>query len=154
MPPVAALPAGLYVPWQGCNNYYAMIQSSFPDGLGNTILYVDKYTYCTSSESKVGGQEQNCDNPQCGGQNWSDPELDYFTPTFGWFAQGPLANMFQIMPNYTAACDPMRSSSGHTGGINVSMGDGSVRLIARGISPNTWFMALIPNDGNPLGSDW
>jgi prepilin-type N-terminal cleavage/methylation domain-containing protein len=154
IPPIAALPTGVYAPWAGTNNWYAMIQSTFPDGLSNTILYVDKYTYCTTLGTAVGASGQNCDTYNCGGQNWSDPELDYFTPTFGWFYQGPAGNMFQIQPNYTAACDPMRPSSGHTAGINVCMGDGSVRLVAQGMSANTWFIALIPNDGNPLPSDW
>jgi hypothetical protein len=96
----------------------------------------------------------NCDNPNCGGQNWSDPELDYFTPTFGWYYQGAAGNYFQINPNYNSYCDPMRPSSGHSGVIQVGMLDGSVRNCSQGMSVNTWFMALVPNDGNPLPNDW
>ncbi|MGH7225122.1 MAG: H-X9-DG-CTERM domain-containing protein, partial [Gemmataceae bacterium] len=42
----------------------------------------------------------------------------------------------------------------HTGGINVGMADGSVRMVAQGISGNTWYHACNPQDGLPLPSDW
>jgi prepilin-type processing-associated H-X9-DG protein len=42
----------------------------------------------------------------------------------------------------------------HTGGINVGMGDGSVRLVAQGISGNTWWYAVTPQGGDILGPDW
>ena len=40
------------------------------------------------------------------------------------------------------------------GGLQVGLLDGSVRMIAPSVSPNTWNCALQPNDGNPPGSDW
>jgi prepilin-type processing-associated H-X9-DG protein len=51
-------------------------------------------------------------------------------------------------------CDKRLASSPHTGGINVGMGDGSVRFLPQGISPTTWFFALTPSGGEVLGSDW
>ena len=39
-------------------------------------------------------------------------------------------------------------------GLQVALLDGSVRMIAPSVSPNTWNVALQPNDGNPPGSDW
>jgi prepilin-type N-terminal cleavage/methylation domain-containing protein/prepilin-type processing-associated H-X9-DG protein len=158
VPPLAQLANGvnnvpIYVPWAGANNYYANIPSSFPDGLSNTIFGVDKYTFCNMTGAAA-FNGSNCDNPTCGGQNWSDPELDYFTPTFGWYKVGPAAQMFQVTPNPNFGCDPMRPSSPHIGGINVVMGDGSVRMVSQGTSVNTWFIALVPNDGAPMGADW
>jgi prepilin-type N-terminal cleavage/methylation domain-containing protein/prepilin-type processing-associated H-X9-DG protein len=154
IPPVSYLnPPSLYVAWNGANNWYARIPASFPDGLSNTVAFAEKYTFC----SLIGPSDYNgtnCDNYQCGGSNWSDPEMDYFAPLFGWYYRGVAGNMFMIQPNYTNGCDPMKPSSPHTGGINVGMGDGSVRLITQGMSPNTWFIALVPNDGNPMPSDW
>jgi prepilin-type N-terminal cleavage/methylation domain-containing protein len=159
VPPVATLPNGtngtppIYVPWNGTNNWYATIPTSFPDGLSNTILGVDKYTFC-STLGNVAFNGSNCDNPKCGGQNWSDPELDYFTPTFGWYSSTVAGNMFQLLPNFNSFCNPMAPSSPHTGGINVVLGDASVRFVAQDINPNTWFIALVPNDGDPMPSDW
>jgi prepilin-type N-terminal cleavage/methylation domain-containing protein len=39
-------------------------------------------------------------------------------------------------------------------GIQVALGDGTVRMVSSGITPQTWGNALRPNDGNTLGSDW
>ena len=36
----------------------------------------------------------------------------------------------------------------------VGLGDGSVRLVNSGVSQTTWTYAVIPNDGQVLGSDW
>lgn len=45
-------------------------------------------------------------------------------------------------------------SSYHTGGIQVSMGDGSVRLVPQGISLGTWLSACTKSAGDVLGPDW
>jgi hypothetical protein len=34
------------------------------------------------------------------------------------------------------------------------MADGSVRFVAQGVSPTTWWNALTANRGDVLGSDW
>jgi prepilin-type N-terminal cleavage/methylation domain-containing protein len=39
-------------------------------------------------------------------------------------------------------------------GMNVLRGDGSVRFVTSSISRVTWARALIPDDGQVLGSDW
>ena len=40
------------------------------------------------------------------------------------------------------------------GGFNVAMWDGSVRFVKDTVSERTLGLALNPNDGQPLGSDW
>jgi hypothetical protein len=152
IPPVSALPAS-YVAWSH-NNYWSRIPASFPDGVSNTVVFAEKYTFCAigvPASLYTGGNQ--CDQPNCGGTNWGDPELDYYPPVFGWYYQGPAGNYFQVRPIFTN-CDPMRPSGPHTGGILAGLGDGSVRLCAQGMSPNTWFTALVPNDGNPMPADW
>jgi prepilin-type processing-associated H-X9-DG protein len=55
----------------------------------------------------------------------------------------------------TGGCAPGYSpSTGHTGGIMVGMFDGSVRLVAQGTSPQTWWYAITPQGGDILGPDW
>jgi hypothetical protein len=44
--------------------------------------------------------------------------------------------------------------SNHTGVVMTGLGDGSVRPLSLGVSQVTYNLALIPNDGLPLGSDW
>lgn len=39
-------------------------------------------------------------------------------------------------------------------GIIVGMGDGSVRIVAQGVSVLTWYLANNPQDGLPLPNDW
>jgi prepilin-type N-terminal cleavage/methylation domain-containing protein/prepilin-type processing-associated H-X9-DG protein len=162
IPPVAGL-SPPFVQWQGLVNYYARIPASFPDGTSNTVLWAEKYTFCANSTVPVAGNGSNCDctapNCQsgmlgCGGSNWSDPELDYFTPTFAWYLAGPAANYFQVQPNFSSNCNWWQAQGCHTGGIQVAMADGSARMVSQGTSPNTWFIALVPNDGSVLPSDW
>jgi len=53
-----------------------------------------------------------------------------------------------------SSCDGNRASSVHTGGINVGLGDGSVRFVSNGVSATTWWAAMTPATGETLGSDW
>jgi hypothetical protein len=71
-----------------------------------------------------------------------------------YFYQDGTAAMFQVQPDYQLSCDYTRASSPHTAGINVALGDGSVRFVAGGINSATWWLSLVPNDGNALPSDW
>jgi prepilin-type processing-associated H-X9-DG protein len=61
--------------------------------------------------------------------------------------------MFQDRPPANL-CDNWRAQSGHTGGMNVCLADGSGRVVSPAISQTTWTNALLPDDGNALGSDW
>ncbi len=36
----------------------------------------------------------------------------------------------------------------------VGVGDGSVRLVDSGVIQQIWSYAVVPKDGQPLGSDW
>jgi prepilin-type processing-associated H-X9-DG protein len=63
-----------------------------------------------------------------------------------------VATIFQVQPlPYLSSCDPARRSTGHTGGRNVALADGS---LAAGMSATTWWAACTPNGGEVLGSDW
>ena len=45
------------------------------------------------------------------------------------------------------------ASGPHTAGINVGIGDGSVRFVGNGVDPNLWWFALTPQGGE-VGGDW
>jgi prepilin-type N-terminal cleavage/methylation domain-containing protein len=134
---------------------YSRIPASFPDGLSSTVLWSEKFTQCANSGAYQSGQQ--CDSPNCGGNNWSDPFLDWYPPAYNMYPNGtitPAAAFFQIQPQWSANCDPQRPSSGHTSAIIAGLGDGSVRAVSSGVSQLTWFLANVPNDGGVLGSDW
>jgi hypothetical protein len=61
------------------------------------------------------------------------------------------------LPQFAPAANQCNENllQSHSGaGIVVGMGDGSVRLVASGVSASTWAHAIMPDDGVPLGSDW
>jgi prepilin-type N-terminal cleavage/methylation domain-containing protein len=51
-------------------------------------------------------------------------------------------------------CDRGVASGFHSGGIEVGMGDGSVRFVSSSISATTWWAALTPAGGETLANDW
>jgi prepilin-type N-terminal cleavage/methylation domain-containing protein len=53
-----------------------------------------------------------------------------------------------------AACDKARLQSFHKALVLVGMGDASVRPVPGNIGWRTWYAAINPADGIPLGSDW
>ena len=59
---------------------------------------------------------------------------------------------FQIAPG-EGFCQPNAMVTPHPVMI-IAMGDGSVRTASTAITAATWLNAWIPDDGNPLGSDW
>jgi prepilin-type N-terminal cleavage/methylation domain-containing protein len=119
----------------------AKIPATFTDGTSNIIIFTEKYTQCGN------GSSYGCNQ-------WADRHDILNGPYVGYPNTG-LAAMFQVQPNpWPTNCVFERASSGHTGGILVALGDGSVRMCQQGMSPNTWWQALVPNDGLPMPPDW
>jgi prepilin-type N-terminal cleavage/methylation domain-containing protein/prepilin-type processing-associated H-X9-DG protein len=135
---------------------YSKYPSSLADGTSNTILYTEKIAHCSTGdypdnfwpdwgphiEATLDGQDYNA-NPFFVDANTPIVPPDY---SRAMFQMNPVGN--------PGNCDGGKASSPHTGGINTAMGDGSVRLVAQGISPLTWWSALTPNGGEVLGNDW
>ena len=74
-----------------------------------------------------------------------------------WYI-GPMSKPTTIgipAPNTTAGtCDRGMASSPHSGIIQVSLCDGSVRSVSAGIDANTWWFACTKAGGEVLGSNW
>jgi prepilin-type N-terminal cleavage/methylation domain-containing protein len=145
----------------------ASIPASIPDGTSNTMLATERYALCTNATSEAvfgpyGGSfwaYSALSSPQLPApMQYPMPvypgfEIAFFAP-FSATAIGP-ASVFQLQPKpYNGNCDPFRASSPHTGVIQALLFDGSVRMIAAGISPNTWWWACTPSGGEVLASDW
>jgi prepilin-type N-terminal cleavage/methylation domain-containing protein len=145
--------------------------AAFPDGTSNTILFAEKYSRCF--DANISGVPGN------GGSLWAywsitnllAGTLPDFYPLNPVFAHDLLyqlgypydngigtASIFQVQPNPwsdpSGRCDPNRASSPHPGGIMVGLADGSVRSVAAGVNPQTWWDACTPNGGETLPSDW
>lgn len=125
---------GSYGNWMG----HARIPATITDGTSNTILYAEKYAGCGKS----------------GGNIWAWGWDDYLSPVYATTAkQGP--QIWQQQPNpWQTVCNPLLANTGHTGGMNVVMIDGHCRLLAQGMSPTTFWIATVPNDGLPMPADW
>jgi len=120
----------------GNNAATASIPATIPDGTSNTLLFAEKIARCQGY------------SPLWGHGSW-----DYnWMPAFMNVEAGSGVG-FQVTPT-PAQCDRFRASSSHTAGMNVALGDGSIRFLAQGMSTNTFWLAVLPNDGLPMPSDW
>ncbi len=75
----------------------------------------------------------------------------------GWIGPsmvGP-GSKFQIAPNpWQTQCNTALTQTSHMAGMNVALGDGSVRSLSSGISGQTWWAACTASGGEVLGPDW
>ena len=142
-----------FVPGSGGGVGVASIPRTFQDGTSNTILFAEKFGDC-------GGNTGSGTDSNNGGSLWY---RNNFASTFGPYFDARAEavpypnNTFQVRPvpfNNTSVCLFYLPSSGHTGGMNVALGDGSVRFVAQGISSATFWAASTPAAGDLLGSDW
>ena len=144
----------------------ARIPNDFADGTSHTILHAEKYARCTHRDMVPAFQD--------GGTAWA-----YFV-LFPWqpppmippgkaFQQGfaivalvakgaPNAfgpgSIFQVQPSpFLGNCDPTRTATSHAGGMTVGLADGSVRLLAAGMSGDIWWASLTPAGGEVQHSD-
>ena len=154
--------------WDG----QARISATFTDGTSNTILFAEKYSRCNGFRNPGGtwwmrgvyhGAKSftGINSPGSDDSYPGDRLSAVFAGGVGidgtvW-QQGP-GSRFLLQPqNFLAhpgPCDMRYASSPHTSGMNVCLGDGSVRFLSAGISGTTWWGACTPNGGEVLGSDW
>jgi hypothetical protein len=111
---------------------------TIPDGSSNTICFAERSASYPSADS---------------GTTWSFPFASPWgykdAAVFGyWSDQAP---QFNVKP---AQADYRLAQSYHSGLCLVSLCDGSVRSVASSISQTTWWTAVLPADGQVLGSDW
>jgi prepilin-type N-terminal cleavage/methylation domain-containing protein len=127
------------------------IPASFPDGTSNTVFFAEMYATCGISG----------DLTFLYGSLWADANniwrAAFCTNTSTKTPAGrgyPGCYKFQVQPAWMTGCDSGRAQSPHAQGINVGLGDGSVRFVSGAVSDATWAAACDPRDGVPLGGDW
>ncbi len=128
------------------------IPASFIDGTSNTVIIGEMYATCGLSGGVL-------DSSNTWGSLWADSNSAWRAG----FCAGPgkygvvgyqACQMFQVQPQWLTTCNPWVASSPHPTGMNVGLGDGSVRYLSAGMSALTWARVCDPQDGNILGSDW
>jgi prepilin-type N-terminal cleavage/methylation domain-containing protein/prepilin-type processing-associated H-X9-DG protein len=163
--------------WQVLQPYFdgkSSIPATFQDGTSNTIMFAEKLSRCDGTGSPGGtwwmrGVFHGIQSFSSGSPGSDDSyPADRLSAVFagGRGTDGTIwtvgaASKFQVQPRNptsTAAnggqCDKRLASSYHTNGMNVCLGDGSVRFLSAGMSPGTWWAACTPSGGEVLGSDW
>ncbi|MHB1426645.1 MAG: DUF1559 family PulG-like putative transporter [Gemmataceae bacterium] len=126
--------------------------SDIADGLSNTIFWTEKVAYCSPAGVPFGGTIWADNNP-------STTTTAALMPLVGTNINPTISNSFFIKPLFNITNSNICQhhtvpSSGHTAVMVVGLGDGSVRNVNSGISQLTFNIAMVPNDGLPLGPDW
>lgn len=132
----------------------AVIPEACPDGASMTGMLYERYSFACNATSYTPMWSY-------GYPNYNGP-IAYWDATNGKNAAAAVApavpglwKLFQAQPPYnTAACDVYTTQGLHTPGINVLMGDASVKLVAPSVSNTTWSAAVTPNGRDVVGKDW
>jgi prepilin-type N-terminal cleavage/methylation domain-containing protein/prepilin-type processing-associated H-X9-DG protein len=147
----------------------ARIPATFLDGTSNTIVFAEKYSRCNGTGNPGGTWWMRgvFHGSQIFGTKGSQDSYpaDRLSAVFagGRGRDGTIwltgtASKFLVRPDFflnrPGPCDKRLASSGHTGGMNAALGDGSVRFLAASMNPATWWAACTPAGGETLGPDW
>ncbi len=145
--------------------------SGISDGLSNTIFFTEHYRAChyvnfelftigTWNRYKdTGGSASTA--PTFADHGYSDmapnttPEIDFYPITSGSPPRSSAAGgvTFQSRPSF-AECDSRMPNAASSRGLQVCMGDGSVRTIHQGVDPFVFWGAVTPASGEVLMIDW
>jgi prepilin-type N-terminal cleavage/methylation domain-containing protein len=128
------------------------LSSSFQDGTSNTIVFAEHYAHCGNtyflallSNSGIGLHRATfADDTDVVPVTNGNPPVSL--PSFGQVT-------FQVAPA-PKDCDPAIPQTPHSSGMLAALGDASVRSLAPGMSPATFWGAVTPAKGEQLGDDW
>jgi prepilin-type N-terminal cleavage/methylation domain-containing protein/prepilin-type processing-associated H-X9-DG protein len=131
--------------------YYRLDQIT--DGLSNTVFFAERYVVCDGTANPNVGAVRACL------WDWNEPGNQ------PGHAQWPIYSEFLDPAGNTAfplpqirppigQCDWQGPNTAHPGGVQVAMGDGSVRNVGAGVSQATWQAAHTIQGGEVLGNDW
>jgi prepilin-type N-terminal cleavage/methylation domain-containing protein/prepilin-type processing-associated H-X9-DG protein len=139
-----------------CVQGFNKLPASIPDGVSNTIFFGEAYGSCgisggantTSTSTNTASLWADSTPPwrpiMCHNTSFKEVNPGSWAPCY----------TFQVQPVMFNTCDPSRAQSGHASGMNVAMGDGSVRFVSASVSPASWAAACDPRDGQVPGSDF
>jgi prepilin-type N-terminal cleavage/methylation domain-containing protein len=130
----------------------SLTEKFIPDGLSNTILVAEHYAFgCNNAKFSwaLGGPTVRSNLIPGYLRRSSFADVDDVVPSP---VQTPTV-AFQVRPTI-AECDPRVPQTPYSGGLLVTLADGSVRLVGAGITPGTFWAAVTPAGGEVLGLDW
>jgi prepilin-type N-terminal cleavage/methylation domain-containing protein len=120
------------------------LPDSIPDGVSQTVFFTEKFAVCNGAVP--------------GGSLWS------FPPLFPSGALNNFGSVYPAMPLWNGNsqyalweqptpgnCNAFNAQSAHQSGINVCMGDASVRSVTLNVSQKSWSAVLTPNSAPLYG---
>ncbi|MBX9584306.1 MAG: DUF1559 domain-containing protein [Gemmataceae bacterium] len=143
------------------------LPASFPDGTSSTVVMTHHYATCAGSDYRwsvlptvcydASDRRIRCSGPGPQAALFADPGNDDVTPVTAGSPPATRASVpgmtFQIKPTFLD-CDHRVPQALFPSGLLVTLGDGSVRTVAPGVSESTFWSAVTPAGGDVLGSDW
>ena len=132
------------------------VSNMYLDGLSNTISLSEHYAF-------------NCGSAQFAWNNAFPPETSWndVLNVNSTYRRSSFADVGDVMPDPNSTptvtfqvrpriedCNPRIPQTPYPGGLLAGLGDGSVRTIAAGVSPATFWAAVSPAGGEVLGNDW
>ena len=155
----------------GFNNDHQMVivvgdnrkfASDFTDGTSNTIAFTEKLANCVNPAGDPGQSYYYSNSSAWGwyaaGAAIRFPANPNLMPTVqtAWAAMGDINSApYRLTDSWNggSSCNGRKSSSGHSGGLNVSLVDGSVRFVTFSVASRTWWDASTPQNSS-TGGDW
>jgi type II secretory pathway pseudopilin PulG len=152
---------------------------SVPDGLSNTVFLAERYARCFHTKGDytavdgyrptfadggplLNGKNNKQVHPVRTASGETVPNIPGMTfqvrpPRYELFDLAAPGNVNLYLAYYTNPpadlCDSRVPQSPHAAGMLVGLGDGSVRLVGKGISPSVFWALTTPAGGEVLG-DW
>ncbi len=152
------------------------VPSSFPDGSSTTAMVFERYARCKGSQTAVPQTPNNTASVSNHFAWGSDIQLRFDRRE--WDAHSPIAYWDDASsyrttqnadgtPHSTAnpfmrfqpqpaidKCMHTTTQSPHSTGMNVLLGDASVKSVSGNVSVLTWYAAITPNGKDVVGQDW
>jgi prepilin-type N-terminal cleavage/methylation domain-containing protein len=136
----------------------ASLTASFPDGTSNTVILMERFALANQFTT-TGSPPTTTSTPQS--HYWSGANT-YVTASYTPAVTDSMGNVTMPAvsvgsPQYgatPATANDAQPQGFDTSGLQVALGDGSVRTVSSGVSALTWYYACNPSDGQPMPSDW
>jgi prepilin-type N-terminal cleavage/methylation domain-containing protein len=139
--------------WNQTQNRYP---ASITDGTSNTIFYTERIAVNTTDPGSwwYGGNTWWEWNPRFALDITGPTSVFLQQPTIAYCDSNRVASQDPDMGGQISSVCQWLATSPHTGGINIGLGDGSVHMVAQGVSGTTWWAACTPQGGEVLGNDF
>jgi prepilin-type N-terminal cleavage/methylation domain-containing protein/prepilin-type processing-associated H-X9-DG protein len=130
-----------------CIQGFTRLPGGIPDGLSNTIFFGEAFGSCGLGTNNPASSSSVASLWADSTQEWR-PIMCHNSQPYKTVSPGYAAcYVFQVQPTMFGTCDPSRAQSPHSGGMNVALGDGSVRFVTVSIGATQWAAACDPRDG-------